>query len=398
LCLVVVSMSAAGCSATDGAADGDGADPLAGSQTSVGADGSDSVAGSVGDQDGGVDEPTDQGTAPGGDPSFDDDGPVAIEAGTGLRLLVDRSFSARDGVFDEFTLETGVEVEVVRAGTGDDVVEQLLDGDGPAADVVFGLDNLSLHRVAEAGVLAPYRSARSDDVAPDVSLGGTDLITPVAFDDLCVTATTDRTAAAPTTLEALADPIHASDLAVPDPASTVEGLAFLTAVIDAYGEDGWEDYWQRLVDGGATLVNDGEQPTGEQTANLVVASTMSPLIDALFAGTGGGPDDGDRSRSLSNDIVANGCFRRVEGAAVLAGTDHEAAARSLVDFFLSSSFQRDLPLNRFVQPASAEAEAELATELTALIAAVDQPRVVDPVEVGPEVDRLRDRAAEILRR
>ena len=51
-------------------------------------------------------------------------------------------------------------------------------------------------------------------------------------------------------------------------------------------------------------------------------------------------------------VVVESCYRQIEFAGILAGTEHEAEARQLVDFMLSSTFQEDIPLNMFVYPVT----------------------------------------------
>ena len=48
--------------------------------------------------------------------------------------------------------------------------------------------------------------------------------------------------------------------------------------------------------------------------------------------------------------MLDSCFRQVEFVGVLQGTTHAAAARELVDFMLSPTFQADVPLQMFVFP------------------------------------------------
>jgi len=49
--------------------------------------------------------------------------------------------------------------------------------------------------------------------------------------------------------------------------------------------------------------------------------------------------------------MTGACFRQVEFAGILKGTEHKAAARTFVDFLLSQQFQADIPLQMFVFPA-----------------------------------------------
>jgi thiamine transport system substrate-binding protein len=54
-------------------------------------------------------------------------------------------------------------------------------------------------------------------------------------------------------------------------------------------------------------------------------------------------------------VITDGCFRQIEFAGILAGTEAPEAASRLVDFLLSATFQEDIPLTMFVFPANEEA-------------------------------------------
>jgi thiamine transport system substrate-binding protein len=49
-------------------------------------------------------------------------------------------------------------------------------------------------------------------------------------------------------------------------------------------------------------------------------------------------------------VVPESCYRQIEFAGILDGTDHEEEARELIDFMLSEPFQSDIPLTMFVYP------------------------------------------------
>ena len=73
------------------------------------------------------------------------------------------------------------------------------------------------------------------------------------------------------------------------------------------------------------------------------------------------------------------CFRQVEFAGVLAGTDAPDAARQLVDFLVSERFQSELALNLFVYPANGDVELPEAFTDTAIVA--DDPYELDPEDI-----------------
>ena len=52
-------------------------------------------------------------------------------------------------------------------------------------------------------------------------------------------------------------------------------------------------------------------------------------------------------------MLTDGCYRQIEFAGVLRGTQNEGAAQQVVDWLLSPAVQADLPLSMFVFPARA---------------------------------------------
>jgi thiamine transport system substrate-binding protein len=78
------------------------------------------------------------------------------------------------------------------------------------------------------------------------------------------------------------------------------------------------------------------------TRPLVVSYASSPPAAVYFA------DPQPKESPIGT--MTDACFRQVEFAGVLRGTEHRAAARKLVDFMLSERFQADIPLQMFVFP------------------------------------------------
>ena len=75
----------------------------------------------------------------------------------------------------------------------------------------------------------------------------------------------------------------------------------------------------------------------------------SPVAEVYFAET-------PPQTAPTAAVVSPGtCFRQVEFAGILSGTEVEAEARQLIDFMLSEPFQEDIPLKMFVYPANESA-------------------------------------------
>jgi thiamine transport system substrate-binding protein len=88
-------------------------------------------------------------------------------------------------------------------------------------------------------------------------------------------------------------------------------------------------------------------------------------------------------------VLSDSCFRQIEFAGILKGTDHADAAAQLIDFMLSTTFQEDIPLNMFVYPANGDAALPDAFEEFGPL--VDEPLTLDPAVIEANRDDWTDR-------
>ncbi len=283
-----------------------------------------------------------------------------------------------------FTEETGIEVEILTAGdTGTMLSKAVLTAGNPEGDVMWGVDNTFLSRALEEEVFEPYEATGIDSVPDEFTALVPDAeATPVDFGDVCINYDigwfAERGLTPPASLADLADPAYADLLVVQNPATSSPGLAFLLATIDEYGADGWQDYWRSLVDNGVEVVDGWTQAyyerfswSGGGPRPLVVSYGSSPPFEVLFA-------DPPREDSPTA-VIESTCFRQVEFAGVLRGTDAPAEARRLVDFLIDDEFQRELPLNVFVFPANEDTELDPAFVEFAVIP--ETSRSLDPADI-----------------
>lgn len=274
-------------------------------------------------------------------------------------LLTHDSFALSEGTLEAFTQETGVSVTVRTGGDAGTMLNQIiLTRDNPIADVVYGIDSTFLSRAIAADIFDPHTAAGIENVNPLLRMGEGS-VTPINFGDVCVNYDIDALESIgippPENLQDLVDPRYKDMLVVQDPATSSPGLAFLLATVAAYphgGQYDWKAYWRDLFDNGVEVAADwsaayyanftragGEQP-------LVVSYASSPPAEVFF---------GDLDEAPTG-VMTEGCYKQIEFAGVLAGTEHAAAARLLVDFLLSLPVQEDIPLNMFVYPANQLAE------------------------------------------
>ena len=275
-----------------------------------------------------------------------------------ITLLTHDSFALSEGVLEEFTEKTGVKVNIQMSRDAGTMLNQaILTMDNPIADVIYGVDNTFLSRAVNAGLFVPYTAVGIDTVNILLRVEH-DAATPINFGDVCINYDIEGLAELgvppPATLDDLLLPQYEGLLVVQDPATSSPGLAFLMATIAAYpdgAEYDWQAYWTDLFANGVVVASDwsdayytrfsrsgGAQP-------LVVSYASSPPAEVFFGGLSEAP----------TGVMTEGCFRQIEYAGILAGTEHESTARLFIDFLLSKTVQEDIPLNMFVFPANTEA-------------------------------------------
>jgi thiamine transport system substrate-binding protein len=280
-------------------------------------------------------------------------------AGTTLRVLTHDSFNVSEGVLDAFESDTGITVELVKGGDAVQLVNQaVLTRDNPQGDVLFGIDNNLLTRAYDANLFVPYESPALESVDAQYELDPQHRVTPVDRGDVCLNFDREyfgtRELPVPQSLDDLLKPEYRGLLVVENPSTSTPGLAFLLATIDEFG-DGWQQYWSELKGNDVAVSEGWEQAyydvfsggSGAGDRPLVVSYASSPPVEVT--------DPTTPAEQAPTGVIPASCYRQIEFAGILAGTEHEAAAQQFVDFLLSVPFQNDMPDNMYVYPVNSSA-------------------------------------------
>jgi thiamine transport system substrate-binding protein len=320
-------------------------------------------------------------------------------AGTTLTLVTHDSFDVSEDVLAAFTDDTGIEVTIAPAGDAGSTVNQaILTKDDPLGDVLFGVDNTFLSRALDEDLFLPYESPLLASVPDELVLDDQHRVTPIDVGDVCLNHDVawfeDNDVDLPTDLADLTDPAYEGLLTVMNPATSSPGLAFLLATVERFGEDGYLDFWADLRENDV-LVTEGwsEAYYAEFTTHggdrpLIVSYASSPPAEVFFAE--------EELDEAPTGVIEASCFRQIEFAGILRGTEHEAAAQRLIDFLLDVPFQEDLPLTMFVFPANEDAELPEVFVEHAVVPS--DPLQLDPQEIGEGRERwIEDWTATVLR-
>lgn len=323
------------------------------------------------------------GACGGGD---DDDGGGTGGPGRGgeVVLMTHDSFNVTKRLLRGFEQRTGIEVKILRAGdAGETVNKAILTKDDPLADVLFGVDNTFLSRALDEDLFVPYEAEGIDGVPAALRLDPEHRVTPIDYGDVCLNYDeawfAGRDLDPPASLADLAEADYRGLTVVENPATSSPGLAFLLATVAEFGEDGWLDYWERLRANDVLVAPGWEQAYFEDFTvggggdrPIVVSYASSPPADVVYS-------DPPRDEPLIG-VVEDGCFRQVEFAGILRGTDAEEDARRVVDWLLSREFQEDVPLTMYVFPADPEARLPAVFRKWAVVP--DAPRTLDPQAIA----------------
>jgi thiamine transport system substrate-binding protein len=254
-----------------------------------------------------------------------------------VTLVAHDSFAISDESIAEFEKQSGLKLEIVRAGDAGSVTNRLvLTKDSPIGDVVFGIDNT-------------FRGVADENNLIDGSLS------EVTYSDVCLNydrvwfETNNLTP--PSSWRDLTLPAYEGLTVVSNPLTSSPGLAFLATTVAAFGEEGFETFWQQLRDNEVRIAADWEDAystefsgsAGEGNYPVVLSYSSSPAAEL-------------REDGLSQTVpLLDECFRQIEYVGVLKGASNPEGAKELVEFLLSASFQSTIPGLMYVYPVNADA-------------------------------------------
>jgi thiamine transport system substrate-binding protein len=248
------------------------------------------------------------------------------------------SFVFDDSMITAFKKESGITVSVVKAGDAGALTNKLvLTKDQPIGDAVFGIDNTFSGLAISKGIIE------------------NDALTAIDFGDVCfnydIAGLAKRGVQAPTSFRDLVKPAYKDLTVVENPATSSTGLAFLATTVAAFGDNGYQAYWNRLKANGLKVTAGWEDAYYTEFSGSAESTGTRPIVLSYSAS----PADevGDQGVSRTKALL-NDCFRQTEFAGVLTNAKNPAAAELFVKFLLSETFQKSIAGNMYVYPIVSE--------------------------------------------
>ena len=265
----------------------------------------------------------------------------------------------------EFTADTGIGVEILVAGdTGTMLSKASLTAGNPEGDVMWGVDNTFLSRAVADGVFEPYESPGAGSIPAELTeLAPNGEATPVDYGDVCVNYD----------VAWFAD----NGLDVPDlarrPRSTPPTPTCSSCRTRPRRRRGWRSCWRPIDEYGVEPDDSGSRLAGVLAGARRQRRRGRRRLDAGVlraflrgrrrpqAARGQLRVEPARRGHLRRPARRGGrssrrCFRQVEFAGVLRGTDFPDEARSSSTSWSANGSSPSSPLNLFVYPANADVE------------------------------------------
>lgn len=309
-----------------------------------------------------------------------------------LTMLSHESFALSDAVLQKFETDNNVTVKIIKQGdAGQALNRAILTKDSPEADVLFGVDNTFLGRALDAGILDPYKPAALANVSTTFQLDPSSRLVPIDYGDVCMNFDkayfTQKKLTVPQSLSDLTKPEYKNLLVVENPAASSPGLAFMLATVSAFGQDGWLKFWQQLKANGVKVVEDWNTAyytdfsgsSGKGPRPIVVSYASSPPAEVVFA------NPPINEPPIGTIVAPKSCFRQIEFAGILKGTQNRDLAEKWIDFLLSLTYQEDIPLQQYVYPVNPQ--AKLPDVFVKWSVVPDQPATLAPDVIAKNRDQ-----------
>ena len=305
-----------------------------------------------------------------------------------------------DDVLNEFTNQTGVQVEMIRTDDAGGILEHLLlTKDNPQADLALGLDNTYLQTALQFDLLAEHNAEIPNlDSKATLPYSGNKA---VPFDQgyICLNADTqalsDNNLSFPTTLEELTAPEWKGKTAFPSPVTSSPGRAFMVASIDYFEQQssnttafdwwadmaendaiftsGWTEAYETHYTGGYGIWNEGH--IGD--AWLTVSYCHSPGVEAFYGG------NSTISAAVDIDYAS---FSQVEYAAPVNGGGSKNAVNAFIEFLLTDEVNTNMPENNLMYSVLEGKDLPETDGYRYHSPVPSQPSTIEMDRIGQEMD------------
>ena len=278
-----------------------------------------------------------------------------------VNIYSDRHYDTDQELYDEFTKETGIIVNIVKAGS-DELLERLsTEGEDTEADLLITSDVGRLYRAGEMDLIKSYNSDIVDSQVPENLRSSENLWTALTVRARVIAYAIDRVD--PSTLstyEALTDPEWKGRVLVRS-SSNIYNQSLLASFIVIDGQEAATSWAEGLV---SNMARTPEGNDRDQMKAVAAGEGDVAIVNTYYVGKLLNSSDeyevevGEKIGVFFPDQETNGTHINISGAALTKYGQNSEEAIKLLEFLTGEKAQFDYananyeyPVNEAVEPS-----------------------------------------------
>lgn len=265
------------------------------------------------------------------------------------------SWGAGPKIISAYKANCSCDVELIDAGDAGLLLQKLiLEKDSPRADVVVGLDQMTIKEALEKLKFLPINKIQIPKGTPSLPaeayLGSAELI-PYDWAPMGFIYKKSRVSNPPVYLNDLLKPEFKGKIAIQDPRTSTPGMQFLSWILAAKGEAQAKSFLTKLKANEVILSPSWSTAYGlfkKDQADLVFSYFTSPSYHELE----------EHSDDYAAASFVDAHVYQVEYAGILANAPHSDKARDFMEYLLSYEAQNKLMYHNFMLPVYEEVKKD----------------------------------------
>ena len=273
-----------------------------------------------------------------------------------VNIYTSRHYDSDDALYEEFTTDTGIEVNII-SGKGGALLERLkAEGKNSPADVFFTVDAGNLWKVQKEGLFQSIKSPRVLSTVPTNLRGPEDEWTAIDKRARVIFYSPDRVSEqelANISYESLASEKWEGRLVIRS-SSNMYNQSLVASLIARNGEEETEDWAKRIVK------NFARKPQGNDRAQIIavangeadVAVANSYYIGIMLSGNAGKEqlEAAKNVKMVFPNQQGSGAHINISGAGILKNAPNPQNANSFLEFLLSDGVQEYMVKKSYEYP------------------------------------------------
>jgi len=314
-----------------------------------------------------------------------------------VNIYTSRHYDADDILYEEFTKETGIKVNII-SGSGSALMERLKsEGDNSPGDVFFTVDAGNLSKFQKEGFFQSIKSKKIKSVVPEELRGPNDEWISIAKRARVIfynPKNVSENELKNLSYEDLSDPKWKGRIVIRS-SSNMYNQSLVASIISNNGIAVTEKWAKAFVSNFARKPqgNDRSQILAVANGEADIAIANTYYLGLMLSGRGGEEQEaaGSKVKIYFPNQDNRGAHVNVSGGGVLKNAPNKANAIKFLEFLLSEKAQIHIVNNTFEYPVL---DTVMPNSLIAQFGTdfkIDNTSVADFGDLNPEAVRLMDR-------